>query len=80
MIFTPRKLSQIKENIKNNLKLIRDGRPQFFPDFRLFSFFCIFRVENIAFSSANSHLISSLKVFFSFPVPIPDACIFFLPY
>ena len=36
-----------------------------------FVIFFIFRVENIALSSANSHLISSLQVFFSFPVPIP---------
>ena len=38
------------------------GDLRFLPDFWVFFF--IFRVENIAFSSANSHLISSLQGFF----------------
>ena len=31
----------------------------------------LFRAEIIAFSSGNSHLISSLQVFYPFPAPIP---------
>ena len=47
------------------------GNLSFLPEFG-FLFFFIFRVENTAFSSANSSLISLLQVFFSFPVPTPD--------
>ena len=46
-------------------------------DFYLNSFFffiLLFRVENIAFSSGKSGLISSLQVFFPFSVPIPEKC------
>ena len=45
------------------------GDLRFLSEFR--GFFFIFRVEIIAFSLANSHLISSLQVFVSFLVPIP---------
>ena len=46
------------------------GDLRFLPEFSFFFFF-IFTVENIAFSSANSHLVISSPGFFSFLVPIP---------
>ena len=44
------------------------GGLRFLPEFRFL--FLLFRVENIAFSSGISRLISSLHIFSSFPGPI----------
>ena len=53
------------------------GGLRFLPEFCFF-FKILFKVENIAFSSGNSRLISSLQlVVFSLPVPTPVFFFFF---